>query len=55
MRLAYRSRQSVGIGLEVGAENMNIYNNTIMSQWPTAGYGFSDSAAPSHRRRVHAG
>jgi hypothetical protein len=22
--------QSVGIGLEVGAENMNIYNNTIM-------------------------
>ncbi len=30
----------VGIGLEVGAENMNIYNNTIMSQWETAGYGF---------------
>ena len=29
-----------GIGLEVGAENMNIYNNTIMSQWVTAGYGF---------------
>ena len=27
---------------------MNIYNNTIMSQWPTAGYGFSDSAAPSN-------
>jgi hypothetical protein len=30
----------VGIGLEVGAENMNIYNNTVMSQWETAGYGF---------------
>ena len=29
-----------GIGLEVGAENMNIYHNTVMSQWPTAGYGF---------------
>ena len=35
--------QYVGIGLEVGAENMNIYNNTIMSQWPTAGYAFSDT------------
>ncbi len=30
----------VGIGLEVGATNMNIYNNTVMSQWETAGYGF---------------
>jgi hypothetical protein len=35
--------QYVGIGLEVRAENMNIYNNTIMSQWPTAGYAFSDT------------
>jgi hypothetical protein len=36
--------QYVGIGIEVGAENMNIYHNTIMSQWPTAGYGFSGTA-----------
>jgi hypothetical protein len=33
--------QYVGIGLEVGGQNMNIYNNTIMAQWPLAGYGFS--------------
>jgi hypothetical protein len=31
---------NVGIGMEVGAENMNIYNNTVMSQWPCAGCGF---------------
>lgn len=36
--------QYVGIGLEVGAENMNIYNNTVMSQWETAGYGFVGTA-----------
>ena len=34
------NNQYVGIGIEVGAQNMNIYNNTIMSQWPTAGYAF---------------
>jgi hypothetical protein len=34
------SEQYPGIGLEVGAQNMNIYHNTIMAQWPTAGYGF---------------
>ncbi len=36
--------QYAGIGLEVGAENMNIYHNTVMSQWPTAGYGFVGTA-----------
>ena len=34
------NNEYVGIGLEVGAEDMKIYNNTIMSQWPTAGYAF---------------
>jgi Pectate lyase superfamily protein len=30
----------VGIGIEVGARDMKIYNNTIMAQWPLAGYSF---------------
>jgi len=30
----------VGIGIEVGAHEMKIYNNTTMSQWPTEGYAF---------------
>jgi hypothetical protein len=34
------NNEYVGIGLEVGAQDMKIYNNTIMSQWPTAGYAF---------------
>ncbi len=36
--------QSVGIGMEAGAADMNIYNNTVMSQWPCAGCGFGGTA-----------
>jgi len=36
--------QSVGIGMEAGAENMNVYNNTVMSQWPCAGCGFGGTS-----------
>ena len=32
--------ENVGIGLEVGAMDMKIYNNTVMAQWRTAGYAF---------------
>jgi hypothetical protein len=35
--------QNVGIGMEIGAENMNVYNNTVMTQWPCAGCGFGGS------------
>ena len=35
------NEQNVGIGIEVGAQDMKIYNNTIMAQWPCAGYAFS--------------
>jgi hypothetical protein len=38
------NNQYAGVGLEVGAENMNIYHNTVMAQWPTAGYGFGGTA-----------
>ena len=31
---------NVGIGMEAGAENMNIYNNTVMGQWPLSGGAF---------------
>ncbi len=34
------NNEYVGIGIEVGARDMKIYNNTVMSQWPTAGYAF---------------
>jgi hypothetical protein len=34
------NNENVGIGIEVGARDMKIYNNTVMSQWPTAGYAF---------------
>jgi hypothetical protein len=34
------NNENVGIGIEVGAQDMKIYNNTVMSQWPTAGYAF---------------
>ena len=33
-----------GIGMEAGGVNMNIYNNTIMSQWYWAGCAFGRSA-----------
>jgi hypothetical protein len=35
------NEENVGIGIEVGAQDMKIYNNTIMAQWPCAGYAFS--------------
>ncbi len=38
------NEQYPGIGLEVGARDMKIYNNTIMGQWPTAAYGFVGTA-----------
>jgi len=38
------TQQYTGIGIEVGAENMNIYNNTVMGQWGNAGYGFVGTA-----------
>lgn len=34
------NNEHVGIGIEVGARDMKIYNNTIMSQWILAGYSF---------------
>jgi hypothetical protein len=37
----------VGIGIEVGARDMQIYNNTVMSQWPTAGYAFGGTVGGS--------
>ncbi len=61
------NNQYVGIGLEVGAENMNVYHNTVMAQWPTAGYGFGGTAggfmqdnygcilAPSHAGNTYFG
>ena len=36
---------NVGIGIEVGAENMNIYNNTVMGQWPLSGVRRSKARA----------
>ncbi len=30
----------VGIGIEAGSPGMDVYNNTIMSQWPGAALGF---------------
>ncbi len=41
------NNENVGIGIEVGAQNMQIYNNTIMSQWPTAGYAFGGTEGGS--------
>jgi hypothetical protein len=38
------TQQYTGIGIEVGAEDMNIYNNTVMGQWGNAGYGFVGTA-----------
>jgi uncharacterized protein YjdB len=35
---------NVGIGIEVGAENMNIYNNTVMAQWPLSGGAFEGTS-----------
>jgi hypothetical protein len=35
------NNENVGIGMEVGADGMNIYNNTVMGQWPCAGCVFS--------------
>jgi hypothetical protein len=34
---------NTGIGMEIGAENMNVYNNTFMTQWPCAGCAFGRS------------
>ena len=41
------SNQNVGIGIEVGARDMKVYNNTVMSQWPTAGYAFGGTEGGS--------
>jgi Pectate lyase superfamily protein/Bacterial Ig-like domain (group 2)/Bacterial Ig domain len=35
---------NVGIGMEVGAEHMNIYNNTVMGQWPLSGGAFEGTS-----------
>jgi hypothetical protein len=35
--------ENVGIGMEIGADNMNVYHNTVMSQWPCAGCAFGYS------------
>jgi hypothetical protein len=37
----------VGIGIEAGAENMDIYNNAVMGQWPQAGAGYSGTSGGS--------
>ncbi len=34
----------VGIGIEAGAQNMNVYNNTVMGQWPQAGAGYGGTS-----------
>jgi hypothetical protein len=41
------NNQFVGIGIEVGARDMKIYDNTIMAQWPTAGYAFGGTEGGS--------
>jgi hypothetical protein len=41
------NNEYVGIGIEVGARDMQIYNNTVMSQWPTSGYSFGGVVAGS--------
>jgi hypothetical protein len=41
------NNENVGIGIEVGARDMKIYNNTVMSQWPTAGYSFGGTVGGS--------
>jgi hypothetical protein len=41
------SNENVGIGIEVGARDMKIYNNAVMSQWPTAGYAFGGTEGGS--------
>jgi hypothetical protein len=41
------NNENVGIGIEVGARDMKIYNNTVMSQWPTAGYAFGGTVGGS--------
>lgn len=35
---------NVGIGIEAGSPGMNVYNNTIMSQWPGAALGFGGTS-----------
>ena len=35
---------NTGIGIEAGAENMNIYNNTVMGQWPLSGGAFEGTS-----------
>jgi hypothetical protein len=39
------NNEDAGIGIEVGARDMRIYHNTVMSQWPTAGYAFGGRLA----------
>jgi hypothetical protein len=41
------NNEYVGIGFEVGARDMKVHNNTVMSQWPTAGYAFADTVGGS--------
>ena len=41
------NNEHVGIGIEVSARDMKIYNNTVMSQWPTAGYAFGGTVGGS--------
>ena len=43
----FNNNEYVGIGIEVGARDMKIYNNTVMSQWPTAGYAFGGTVGGS--------
>jgi hypothetical protein len=35
--------QYTGMGMEIGAENMQVYNNTLLSQWPCAACAFGGS------------
>ena len=34
----------VGIGIEAGAQNMNVYNNAVMGQWAEAGAGYGGTS-----------
>ena len=34
----------VGIGIEAGAQNMNVYNNAVMGQWAQAGAGYGGTS-----------
>jgi hypothetical protein len=47
LKAVVKKTEHVGIGFEVGARDMKISNNTVMSQWPIAGYGFGGTVGGS--------